>query len=383
MSDRPLEIPTWATDANYTAPAEAWDGQPTKVAPAPSKQAEGVEPGERFPADHFNWLFNRFGGWVAYLASLPLVNWIIRTHATAGTPTAATAVATRTWVAELDAYMAIFATAGNGRAQRSTDGVAWTDLSGSLTGALNDICFMAGAVNKWLIAGAGGVIWHHASNTGGAWTAVGPGSGDDFNAIASNDAGTLAVAVGDNGRIYTSTNGTAWTSRTSGTGEDLLDVAYGGGRWVAVGTAAGVDDCIITSTDGTTWSSLALGPTSTVSHVVYDAESENFLVFVGTTVRRIDAATGTLSASVATLGRVPTCVAADGAGTIVVISAIYLTTSSDAGVTWTTETLATQGTGLLTNFTGLCFNTELGTYLAAGEDGNAAAPILAQSMRTN
>jgi hypothetical protein len=212
---------------------------------------------------------------------------------------------------------------------------------------------------------------------------VGPGSGDDFNAIASNDAGTLAVAVGDNGRIYTSTNGTAWTSRTSGTGEDLLDVAYGGGRWVAVGTAAGVDDCIITSTDGTTWSSLALGPTSTVSHVVYDAESEKFLVFVGTTVRQVDAATGALSGSVATLGRVPTCVAADGAGTIVVISAVYLTTSSDAGVTWTTETLATQGTGLLTNFTGLCFNAELGTYLAAGEDGNAAAPILAQSMRTN
>lgn len=381
MADRPLEIPTWATDANYVATGEAWDGQPTKVAPAPAKQAEGVEPGERFPADYFNWILNRLGGWVAYLAQLPLVNWIIRAHATAGTPTSAVSVATRTWVAELDAFMAIFATASNGKAQRSTDGVAWEDLSGTLTGALNDICFMGGSVNRWLIAGAGGVIWHHAKNTGGAWAAVGPGSGDDFKAIASDDAGTFAVAVGDNGRIYTSTDGTTWTSRTSGTGEDLRDVAYGGGRWVAVGTAVGVDECIITSTDGITWSSLALGPASTVSHVVYDAESEKFLVFVGTTVRQIDAATGTLSGSVATLGRVPTCVATDGAGTIVVASAIYLTTSSDAGVTWSTETLCTQGTSVLTNFTGLTYNATLGTYVVVGEDGAAGGPIVAQSMR--
>ena len=104
---------------------------------------------------------------------------------------------------------------------------------------------------------------------------------------------------------------------------------------------------------------------------------------MGTTVRQIDAATGTLSASVATLGRVPTSVAADGAGTIVVLSAVYLTTSSDAGVTWTTETLATQGTSVLTSFTGLCFNAQLGTYIAAGEDGAAGGPVLAQSLRTN
>lgn len=382
MADRPLDIPTWATDATYSATGEAWDGQPTKVAPAPSKQAEGVEPGERFPADHFNWILNKLGAWVDHLASVPLVNWTPRTPDSTGTPTAATAIAARPWNGELDAFMAVFAAGGGGLAQRSTDGITWVDLSGGLSGTLFDVTYMGGAVDLWLIAGDGGNLYYHATNTGGSWTATGPGSGDDFRAVAANDAGTLAIAVGDNGRLYSSTNGTAWTSRTSGTAEDLLDVAYGNGRWVAVGTAAGADDCIITSTDGTTWSSVAIGPATTVSHVVYDASADKFLVFAGTTVRHVEPSDGSLSASVGTVGGAPSAVATDGAGTIVVISGVSLYVSSDAGVTWSSETPTVQGSGVLSNYTGAAYSASLGAYFIAGEDGAAGTPLLAQSMRT-
>jgi len=377
MADRPLDIPTWATDENYVAVGEAWDGQPTKVAPAPAKQAEGVEPAERFPADHFNWLLNRMGGWAAYLAAVPLVNWDVRAHATTSTPTACAGIAGRTWTGELDSLMAIFDSAGNGLAQRSTDGIHWTDLSGGITGALRDVVFMAGAVNLWLLAGDTGTIWSHATNTGGSWTARGPASGDHFNAIAVNDDSTLAVAVGENGRIYTSTNGTAWTSRTSGTAEDLKDVAYGNGRWVAVGT----NNKIITSTDGTTWSSLLGSAGSTVTHAVYDANADRVLCFLAASVRHVTPATGVLSAAIGAVGGTVSAVATDGAGTVLALCAnarLYWTT--DGGETWSSGSPVPQGAGVSSVFNGMCFYPDHGCYFIAAETGTA--PLLMQSERT-
>lgn len=63
-------------------------------------------------------------------------------------------------------------------------------------------------------------------------------------------SGSLYVAVGDTGYLYTSSDGYTWTSRTSGFGTDsIYDVAYGNGLFVAVGA----NGKITTSTDGTTW----------------------------------------------------------------------------------------------------------------------------------
>lgn len=50
---------SWATDTNYTGGPEA--GQPTKVAPSAGRQAEGVEPGAKFPAQEFNAILNSIG----------------------------------------------------------------------------------------------------------------------------------------------------------------------------------------------------------------------------------------------------------------------------------------------------------------------------------
>ena len=57
------------------------------------------------------------------------------------------------------------------------------------------------------------------------------------------------VAVGDFGKIYTSTDGITWTSRTSNVSIPLYSITYINNMYI-VGGASGV---ILTSTNGTTW----------------------------------------------------------------------------------------------------------------------------------
>jgi hypothetical protein len=76
-------------------------------------------------------------------------------------------------------------------------------------------------------------------------------SSDDSKTSTDNTTTTssgLFVAVGDNGKILTSSDGTTWTSRTSGTTEYLRGGAYGNSTFVVVGASG----TIITSSDGTT-----------------------------------------------------------------------------------------------------------------------------------
>jgi hypothetical protein len=76
-----------------------------------------------------------------------------------------------------------------------------------------------------------------------------PVNGIDFYGMTSN--GTTAVAVGNGGAIYTSTNATAWTSRTSGTTDNFSNVVWTGTRFVAL--TAQNQLRTYNSTNGTTW----------------------------------------------------------------------------------------------------------------------------------
>lgn len=84
-------------------------------------------------------------------------------------------------------------------------------------------------------------------------------SGLQLNAIAAN--GNVLVAAGEGGTIIRSTDGIAWAPVTSGTTSLLTGVAYGGGKFVAVGRAAGGSGTgiCLTSTDGISWSNVSAG----------------------------------------------------------------------------------------------------------------------------
>jgi hypothetical protein len=65
--------------------------------------------------------------------------------------------------------------------------------------------------------------------------------------------GGVYVAVGDGGKIFTSTNAVDWTNRISGTVANLRAVTYTGSRFLAGGDAA----TLLTSIDGAAWSPAA------------------------------------------------------------------------------------------------------------------------------
>ncbi len=84
---------------------------------------------------------------------------------------------------------------------------------------------------------------------------------DDLNTIVSN--GTIAVAAGNSGKIYTSTDGGTWTKRSIANGNLYFQGGFwDGSRFVLVGqdynfTAGDFTGVIYTSADGTTWSTTA------------------------------------------------------------------------------------------------------------------------------
>lgn len=67
--NQPTAPIAWATDANYPAGGNPWNGQPTKVAPLAGAQAAGLAPKDNPPAQTINYMFWLVWQWIAYLAS--------------------------------------------------------------------------------------------------------------------------------------------------------------------------------------------------------------------------------------------------------------------------------------------------------------------------
>lgn len=57
----------FATDTNYPAGSNPWNGNPTRVAPSAGPNAAGLEPEETLPAPWWNYFIGRLTAWVKYL----------------------------------------------------------------------------------------------------------------------------------------------------------------------------------------------------------------------------------------------------------------------------------------------------------------------------
>jgi hypothetical protein len=87
--------------------------------------------------------------------------------------------------------------------------------------------------------------------------------------VAGNSAGTLLVAVGNYGEIWTSANGATWTKQTSGTTSNLLDVIFAESQFVVVGD----NSVVLRSADGITWTVGAAQGLQSLSSIAYNGDN--------------------------------------------------------------------------------------------------------------
>lgn len=172
--------------------------------------------------------------------------------------------------------------------------------------------------------------------------------------------GSLFVAVGESGRVYTSPTGTdSWTLRTTPTSAILLSVAYNG----TFCTAVGVGGVVITSTDGITWVSRTSGTANNLSSIAWDATNSQW-VAVGSTQTVItspDAVTWTTR----TYGT-STNIRGVAVGTSIIVSVAQsgIIKTSPTGVTWTTRT-----SGVATELYGACWDSTNSRFVVVGASG--------------
>ena len=151
-----------------------------------------------------------------------------------------------------------------GQLYTSVDLELWTPRESGTTNKLRAVTFMGA---RMLITGENGVVRYADSVSDIRPGQLLDGATDDWlEAVCAS--GMLAVAVGDEGAIYTSTNGIAWKRQANPEPSPqhwLRGVAGGGGHFVAVGETG----TILTSTNGTNWTKRSSGTAAHLNRVTF------------------------------------------------------------------------------------------------------------------
>ena len=119
-----------------------------------------------------------------------------------------------------------------------------------------------------------GTTWTLVRTGGGLKSPAGT-TGEDLQKVAWGDG--RFVAVGGGGTIVHSVDGETWTGANVSATEDLADVTWGDGRFVAVGGST-----IIHSTDGVTWKAASAATEANLSSVTYGADRFVAVAYDGT-----------------------------------------------------------------------------------------------------
>ncbi|MGE6228489.1 cadherin-like beta sandwich domain-containing protein [Paenibacillus chitinolyticus] len=184
-----------------------------------------------------------------------------------------------------------------------------------------------------LVAGTGGAgSWIGRAEAAGTWDNVPNSAGTDLNQVAFGNG--KWVAVGNSGTIMTSSDGLNW-SKTTIALSSAVGVTYAGNQWIV----AGADGKIATSPDAATWTIRPTGTSANLSAVAYNGTVWVIVGYNGVLLSSTDgiAWTSRTSGTVANFYSVTygggLFAAVGGAGTI--------RTSPD-GITWTTRSGGTN-----------------------------------------
>lgn len=124
------------------------------------------------------------------------------------------------------------------------------------------------------------------------WRLTETGITNSVRAIAAND--TMAVAVGDGGIVYSSTDGHRWTvQRDSASNDALSDIIWTGERFIAVGW----NSALIYSPDAINWTYVGIGISA---HLYGVAASDSLVIAVGSSGKVYSSPKGVLWSPLAT-----------------------------------------------------------------------------------
>jgi hypothetical protein len=145
----------------------------------------------------------------------------------------------------------------------SADLSFWVARESGTTNDLRAVGFLA-PYRRILVTGANGTVLYADNPAEFSPGILTTGATSDWLESVTTSP-SLAVAVGDNGAIYTSTNGVHWKKQNSGTTQWLRSVTWGNGTFVAVGE----NGKLFTSVNGTNWVSHTSGTAEHLNRVTY------------------------------------------------------------------------------------------------------------------
>ncbi len=147
---------------------------------------------------------------------------------------------------------------GSATVMTSPTGTTWTSNTGLIAATWGAVGFGGGLfVAVGVDFGGAGLIY--TSTDGVTWTSrtcpdIPTITVDSWSGVTYGNGIFVAVAVvASTQNIMTSPDGITWTLRTKSDVSTLTDVAFGGGVFVAVGTATASGSQVFTSPDGITW----------------------------------------------------------------------------------------------------------------------------------
>ncbi|AGF55774.1 chitobiase/beta-hexosaminidase C-terminal domain-containing protein [Clostridium saccharoperbutylacetonicum] len=183
-------------------------------------------------------------------------------------------------------YMLGFDLSSYGGVMTSTDGINFTVERKDSTSIARDCLFANGkyiqANDQGLLVSSDGVNWKHALVNG------------DFTSIAFDGTNyfTAGSTGASDGAIYKSTDYSDWTMLQIPLNKGINGIAYGNGKYVAVGnTASNGKGTILKSTDGTSWT-LGSSPNNEQSGLCSITYGNNMFVAVGSNLSIITSTDG-------------------------------------------------------------------------------------------